>query len=177
MGTLTALWLMLKRVPWKLWAFLALGAAFYAYGEWNDRSGHREGAAEVQGRWDASIARGKEEIARLDRENAASEAKARAEAIAIGESRRRDLQDAIAERDRTIAGLRSGAIKLQDRWASCVSQAQAGDAADLSGGPLRQDELWREIAEQISESDDADSRHARLVEFVQVLRKECEAIQ
>lgn len=141
------------------------------------KAGDKAGAARVQKGWDAAVARGKEEIARIDRENAAAEATAKAEGEAIGEKRRRDLQDSIAERDRTIAGLRAGTVRLQDRWASCVPQAQAGDAADLSSGPVRADELRREIAEQISEADDADSRHARLVEFVQVQQKLCEAVQ
>lgn len=169
-----------------LWAWLAFAvlAAAFVYGERKESQGMTRGLAKglaerdkVQAAWNLAVARGKEEIARIDRENAAAEATAKAEGEAIGERRRRDLQDSIAERDRTIAGLRAGTVRLQDRWASCVSQAQAGDAADLSSGPVRADELRREIAEQISEADDADSRHARLVEFVQVQQKLCEAVQ
>lgn len=151
------------------------------------KAGEKAGADKVQKNWDKAIARGKEEIARLDRENAAAEAKALAEAIAIGESRSRDLQDAIAERDRTIAGLRAGQLRLRKQWAGCLSAAGArqdaespawvdgqagsreGDALDLAGA----------VGQSIFIADDYDSRVTRLQEFVQVqqefMRSACHA--
>lgn len=152
---------------WRLCATLAfacaVAAAFlYARAKWIE-----QGRAEERAKFDLIVRKGREEMIKRDLRNAAAQAKAFANGQAIGESRARDQRDNLAAKDRLIADLRSGNRRLQDRWASCVSRAQAGDAADLSGGPVRADELRREIAEQISEADDADSRHARLVEFVQ----------
>lgn len=157
---------------WRLLLYFALVIAALLYGNHTGKAtGLAKGLKErdkVQASWDDAVARGKAAIAEKDRRNAAAQATAFAKGQAIGESRVRDQQDIIEARDRTIAGLRAGSIRLQDRWAACMSGPQAGDAADLSGGPVRADELRREIAEEISEGFDADSKHARLVEFVQV---------
>lgn len=179
MEWLTLAWKFLRGIPREVWVLLVfLAAVAFAVGYYQNAKNEafKAGEAARQVLWDEAVARGREEIARLDRENAAHEAKARAEAVAIGENRRRDLQDAIAERDRTVAGLRAGTVRLQDKWAACVSQAEAGNTSDPAGRPDGADELRREIAGQISEADDADSKVKRLQEFVQVQQKLCEAV-
>lgn len=178
MGWLTLLWALLKRVDWRVYATLAFACAvaaalLYARHRWID-----EGRAEVQGKWDAAIERGRLEIAELDRQNAAHEATALAEAQNIGEGRVRDLQDELAARDRLIADQRAGTVKLRKLWQGCVSGPQAGDAAEVSGGPVSADELRAESAARIVHyAQDADSKVKRLQEFVQVQQKLCEEIQ
>lgn len=166
-----------------IWAWIAFAAfvAAFVYGEVRDNGGHarglREGlekAAKIQKAWDEAVERGQREIAELDRQNAAREAQAKAEGIAIGESRVRDLQDQIAAQSRLVADLRSGAIRLRQHWQGCLSQAQAGDAAALPGGPVPAEQLRAESAARIVQyAADADSKVKRLQEFVQVQQKLC----
>lgn len=173
-----------------LWAWLAFAvlAAAFVYGEHKENQGMARGMAKglkerdkVQASWDQAVARGKAAIAEKDRLNAIAQARAFERGQAIGERRVRDQQDVIASKDRLIAGLQSGNVRLHDRWKACLSGPQAGDAAAVSGGPVSADELRGEIAGQISEADDADSRIARLIEFQSVLREQaqqtCGAVQ
>lgn len=178
MGWLTLLWSMLRRVNWRVYAMLAFACAvaaalLYARHHWI-----AEGRAEIQGQWDAAIERGRLEIARLDRENAAREATALAEAQSIGESRNRDLQDQLASEKRLVSDLRSGNIRLRQHWQGCVSQAAADGAAAVPGGSVPADQLRSESAGRIiAAADDADSKVKRLVEFVQVQHKLCEEVR
>lgn len=170
-----------------LWAWLAFAvlAAAFVYGERKEAQGMERGLAKglkerdkVQANWDAAVTRGREEIARLDRENAAAEATAKAEGEAIGEERRRDLQDQLASRDRLIADQRNGIVRLRQQWRGCVSQAEGGGTAETAGGLKPADDLrQRDAADLVRIADDADSKVKRLQEFVQVQKKLCEAIQ
>lgn len=55
-------WKFLRGIPWQVWLALAVGAAFYAYGEHKESTGETRGRAEVQARWNAAIERGKAEL-------------------------------------------------------------------------------------------------------------------
>lgn len=173
---LTLAWKFLRAIPLKTWLLLAFLAAVLACLAYAHRHGTLTERAAQEAKLAAMIRRGTEAMAEKDRRNAIAQATAFANGQAIGESRARDQRDNLAAKDRLIADLRYGNRRLQDRWQHCLSGPQAGDAADLSGGPVRADELRREIAEEISEGFDADSRHARLVEFVQVQQRLCEAV-
>lgn len=162
------IWRLLRSIKPQTWLWLLFLAAVIAALAYSHRHGTLAERERQEAKLAAMIRRGTEAIAEKDRHNAIAQAKAFADGQAIGESRVRDQKDIIASKDRLIADLGSGNRKLRDLWQGCLSGPQAGDAADLSGGPVRADELRREIAEQISEADDADSKHARLVEFVHV---------
>jgi hypothetical protein len=166
---------LLKGLPWRLIGLVLFGLAVAAAVLYGAHRLKEAGRDEVRAEWQASIDRGRAEIAELDRQNAAREAEAKAEGIAIGESRARDQRDNLAAKDRLITDLRTGNQRLHDRWQACLSGPQAGDAAAPAGRPDGSDELRREIAGQISEADDADSKVKRLQEFVQVRQKLCEA--
>lgn len=176
---------LLRSIPAKTWRtilYFALVIAALLYGNHTGKAtGLAKGLKErdkVQANWDAAVDRGRKEIARLDRENAAAEAKAKTEAEAIGEKRNRDAIDQIANRDRLIADQRNGIIRLRQLWQGCVSGPKAGDATSLPGGSVSADELRAEgAADLVRIAEDADSRVARLIEFQDVLRKQCEAIQ
>lgn len=177
MGWVTLLWALLKRVDWRLWLLLAF-ACVCVFALWKvHREGVETGRSEVQGRWDAAVDRGLLEIAEMNRKNAALEATALADARNIGEGRVRDLQDELAARDRLIADQRVGTVKLRKLWQGCVSRSQAGDAAEVSGGPVPADELRAAgAADLVRIGQDADSKVKRLQEFVQVQQKLCEAV-
>jgi hypothetical protein len=176
-------WGLLRRVPWQLWIFLALVAAFYVYGERKEAAGETRGRAEVKAQWDEAVARGREEVARLDRENAAKDERARLEAEAVGVQRERDHRDALAEKDRNIAGLRTGTVQLRQQFRACLSQAPAAPADPVSGGPVPAGpvreadarDMAGAVAGSIFIADDAQSRVGRLLEYIGTLQAQCGA--
>lgn len=140
-----------------LWAWLAFAVmlAAFVYGESKEARGMERGLAKglserdkVQAAWNASVARGREEIARLDRDNAAAEAKARAEAIAEGEKHALRLQTALDRKTRDADDLRAGNLKLRHQFQSCLSQAAAGQPAA--------DPFWPDGAEGLRPADSLD---------------------
>lgn len=79
-------------------------------------------------------------IAEFAKAEADAQAKARkaeqalAEGIAKADAKhQQELADAKASRDRTIAGLRSGAIKLRDEWAGCETDRLSSAATGAIG--------------------------------------------
>lgn len=182
---------LLRSIPAKTWRtilYLALVLAALLYGNHTGKAkGLAKGLKErdkVQAAWDQAVDRGRKEIARQDRENAAAEAKAQAEAAAIGEKRNRDLQDAIKDRDSTIARLRTGELRLRKQWVGCLSAAGARQAAAVPSGPMPDADLRGgdaidlagAVGQSIFIAQRDDSRIARLIEFQDVLRKQCQAI-
>lgn len=166
------------RTNWRLCATLAFLCAvaaclLYARSKWIE-----QGRAEERAKFDLIVRKGKEELAKRDRLNAIAQATAFAKGQAIGESRVRDQQDIIADRDRLIADQRAGIVRLRQQWRGCVSQAEGGSSAGGAGGPQPADELRAAGAADIVRiTADADSKVKRLQEFVQVQQKLCEAIQ
>lgn len=170
----TLVWRFLSAIKPQTWLWLLFLAAVIAAVAYSHRHGTMTERAKQEARIATILRKGKEAIAEKDRLNAIAQATAFAKGQAAGESRVRDQKDIIASKDRLIADLGTGNRKLRDLWQGCVSGPQVGDAAALSGGPVPADELRREIAEQISEGFDADSRIARLIEFQGVLRTQAQ---
>lgn len=170
-------WGLLRRVPWQLWIFLAVALAFYVYGEGKEAAGR----AAVQAQWDEAVRKGREEIAQLDRENAAKDEQARLQAEAIGVQRERDHWQAINDRNHLVADLRAGQQRLRQQFAACVSRAPAAPVAPVPGGPVPADpvrpadalDMAGAVGESIYLADDADSRVRRLQEYVATLREQC----
>lgn len=170
-------WLAFIRRTWRVWALLAFalavaGAVAYV---------HRHGTMTERRAQEAKIAemirRGEKAIAEKDRLNAIAQATAFANGQAIGERRVRDQQDQIAARDRLIADQRAGTVKLRKLWQGCLSDAKARDDAAMPSGLVPEDELRAAAAADIVRvGQDADSRVARLIEFQDVLRQQCQAI-
>lgn len=174
-------WGLLRRVPWQLWIFLALVLAFYVYGERKESAGETRGRAAVQSQWDEAVRRGREELARLDRENAAKDERARLEAEAIGVQRERDHWQAITDRNRLVTDLRNGNQQLREQFRACLSQAPAAPAGPVSGGPVPTGPLQpadaRDMAGAVAGSifiaDDAESRVTRLLAYITTLQAQC----
>lgn len=181
---------LLRAIPLRVWLvilFLGAVAAAVLYAGHREnvahRAGLREGRAEVRALWDIAIREGREEIARLDRENAAKDERARLEAQHIGESRERDHAEDLRERDRLASDLRAGNVQLRQQWRACLSRPQAAGAPAVSGGPVQPDplrgadagDMAGAVAGAVFIADDADSRIARLIEFQSVLRAACGA--
>lgn len=179
---------LLRAIPPRVWLVLlflgAVAAAVLYAGHREDvahKAGLREGRAEVQGRWDEAVRLGREEIARLDRENAAKDERARLEAQHIGESRERDHAEDLRERDRLAADLRTGNVRLRQQWRACLSGSQAAGASPVPGGPVQPDplrgadagDMAGAVAESAFMADDADSRVRRLIQFAGTLRAAC----
>jgi hypothetical protein len=180
---LKGLWGLLRRVPWQLWMFLALVLAFYGYGEHKEAAGEERGRAAVQARWDAAVERGRQEIARLDRENAAKDERARLEAEAIGVQRERDHWQAITDRNRLVADLRTGNQQLRQQFRACLSRAPAAPVGPVPGGPVPAGpvrpadalDMAGAVAGSIFIADDAESRVNRLLAYVSTLQTQCGA--
>lgn len=129
-----AIWKLLRGINWRVYATLAFACAvaaalLYARHRWIS-----EGRAEVQQKWDQAVERGNAEIAAENLKRAAKQATAVAEVKAIGEEHARADRAALAEKDRTIAGLRSGAIRVRKQWAGYLSATQADRNAGSAGG-------------------------------------------
>jgi hypothetical protein len=180
---LQSLWGLLRRVPWQVWIFLALVAAFYVYGERKEAAGETYGRAAVQSQWDEAVARGREEMARLDRENAAKDEHARLEAEAIGVQRERDHWQAITDRNRLVADLRNGNQRLRQQFQACVSQAPATPAGPVPGGPVPAGpvrpadarDMAGAVAGSIFIADEAQSKVTRLLGYIGTITAQCGA--
>jgi hypothetical protein len=180
---LQSLWGLLRRVPWQVWIFLALVAAFYVYGERKEAAGEERGRAEVQAKWDDAVERGRQEMARLDRENAAKDETARLEAEATGVQRERDHWQAITDRNRLVADLRNGNQQLREQFRACLSQAPTPPAAPVPGGPVPAGpvrpadarDMAGAVAGSIFIADDAQSRVGRLLEYIGTIKAQCGA--
>jgi hypothetical protein len=128
---LTALsWL--KRVPVKVWAAIAVIVALWAFGSWR----YHSGAASVQARWDAqeAVYAAQREAATLAARK--TEERHRAEYKAIADRFLADQEKANEEADRVIADLRSGNLRLRQRF-TCprVSGASADPPGTVAEAP------------------------------------------
>lgn len=78
----------------------------------------------------ADIAEQRETFERLAR---ATEQRQATEMKAVATKHEQERQDAQADADRTIADLRSGAVRLRDEWAGCETAALVSGAAAGAG--------------------------------------------
>lgn len=128
----------LRKVPWRVWAALALAVAVWwtvdAYG---DRRA-TEAAATVQARWDAqedAYARQRAEATIAARK---VEQRHRAEYRAIAERFLKEQADADKDHANTLARLRAGQLRVRERFTCPSVPGAAGDpgradAADQRG--------------------------------------------
>ena len=120
------LWKWLRRVPWQVWALLALTLAVVAYGQWS----YGRGQDEVQARWDAQEAAYALQRAEAAIEARNVEARHRAEYRAIADRFLKEQADAEQAHAGVIAGLRAGTLRVRQRL---TCPAMPGTAADSTG--------------------------------------------
>lgn len=125
---MTAIWLFLKGIPMWVWIALGLVAAGLLYGSSRFDAGLEKGRIELA----AHLEDDKAATAKFNAETAKKDT-AQAEAIAqIGFRYEREKADALKAQDSVIADLRSGAVRVRDRFRTCpgVSNAPAGSGLD-----------------------------------------------
>jgi hypothetical protein len=175
--TWLAVWAFLKRIPWPLWAFLAIVLAFWWYGEHKESSGK----AQVRAEWAQAVRKGREEIARLDQQNAADDERARILTDGIKRQTDHDNAMALAAKDRTITGLRTGTIQLRRQFQACLSDTQAAGAAPGADEPdpgpgLRGADtldMAGAVGRSIFAGDEADAQIRGWTAYADVLREQC----
>lgn len=142
MDALTMIEIGLRRIPWQLWAALALVLLAWAIHHHGYRAGLEKGRAEL-GAYRTQITKLTEKV-RADTELMEAEQR-EAIAFAVETQRQGDLY-ALQNRDRVIAGLRSGTVRLREHF-TCpavagVPQTPAGAGASdgtEAGGLSRED--------------------------------------
>lgn len=176
-----AAWAVVKRIataiPWWAWLAFALLFAGWLYGERKEAQGRRE----VQAEFDAYKAAQAAE-AEQQRKISAERAKAdQAKSDAIGAKRESDHSSNRLAESQLVADLRSGNRKLRHDLQACLSAPP--DTAGVPGGPVHSDplrggdapDMAGAVGGSIYLADDADSRHARLIEYVELLQATCSA--
>ena len=120
-------WAFLKRIPWQLWAALAVLVLLWGI----HHAGVVQGRAQVQASFNAYKAEVIAETAIAKQKAAAKEAADRAAIVAINEQYRKDVSDAQHEAARLAADLRAGRQRLRQQW-TCPASVP-GAAADPTG--------------------------------------------
>lgn len=151
-------------IPYAREAGALLGLALWAGSLW---LAYDYGGSEAEA--DAAKVRVELANARADAERTARETERKhGEAMtAIAQQHEKDRKDAQAEYARTVAGLRSGAIQLQDRWAGCVAQA-GRSAAELDAAARDREESAARIVQAAREAD------AKIKGLQEIVRKDRE---
>lgn len=142
LGIGKAVWGFLRALPWQAWVAVVLLLLAWAYGHIRYNAGEdvgiRQGAAErdrLAEERDRLIERidlmkaASTRAAELDR---AAHAKQAAAMTAAEQKFTREKADALAEKDRVIAGLRAGNLQLREHWQGC--RAAAGTGAGQGAG-------------------------------------------
>lgn len=119
---------------WLTVMFLAAVAAAMWYAHHSGKIGERSRQEAKQAKAELAM---REEIARLDRQNAAAEATALAQSQASEARHAQRDRDALAAKDRDIADLQRGAVRLRHDLQVALSQAAAGKPA---ADPFRPDD-------------------------------------
>lgn len=158
----------LRRIPWQAWALVALCGLVLAYGHWR----YSAGQADVQARWDAQ-----EAAYALQRAEAAlaarkAEERHRAEYRAIAERFLAEQKKADEKHKTDIADLRSGALRLRQRFA-CPSVAgtpavPSETAGAGPGGLLPEDAEF--LLREAARADEVARRLNALIEAARVGR-------
>lgn len=167
----TGIWGFVSKIPLKVWAVIAVLVAVWFYGGYKERVGVAKQAvvtAKVQGHLDADRAVAKayrEEVKKaISIRLAANARKERADAAAFklaADNLKVQNEKSQREASRTIADLRSGALKLRERF-QCKASPAAGSGSEVAAGTAGGDDpsnagLQKEDAGfLISESDRAD---------------------
>ena len=129
---LTAIWKVLKGIPWQLYALLALVVAIWWHGSAMYGKGYDTANREWQARADKASA---EYQARLIDAQTRAAAEIAAANVRMGEIERNTLaeKEAInAQHEKTLADLRSGALRVRGRF-QCP--ARSGDMSGSTAAP------------------------------------------
>jgi len=131
MGALSVAWLFLKRIPWQLWAVLAVVLMLWGL----YAAGVHAGRAEVQVKFDKHLSadRGAEAIAKQRAK--LKEEQDRAAFAVIGATFDQEKTHAAEKGNAVAAGIRTGAVRLRPQW-TCP----ASDRAEVAGAAQVVDE-------------------------------------
>lgn len=145
---------LLRAIPWQVWAGVALAGLFW----WHGIIAHAEGYADAEAEY-------KDKIANLERayaqEAAAAVSKARAaerrhamELDAISSRLILERAEGYEERDRTIADLRAGNVRLRNEWQGC--KRMPATSAGASGADAEAELRARGAADIVRLAREAD---------------------
>lgn len=126
---LKAVWGWLTGLPWQVWAGLALCVALWGFGHWR----YNAGQDEVQTRWDAAEVAHKALYDEMAAQARVDEARWRADYDAAVSRLTKENDDAAAEHDRVVAGLRAGTVRLRSRF-RCPTGGVPGAPGTAGGG-------------------------------------------
>jgi len=168
--TFLAIWTFLKgiakAVPLWVWLILAIGVAFFVYGEVRDNRGYERGSSERQALWDAAATAAAQEARKTEDgwRKGISEYAYNAELARI--KREQSLQ---ADLD----GLRTGAISVRPRF-RCPVPTTAGATPGYAGpapGPGQPSGLQEsDIGVVLRIGADADDVSARLAQCLNYVK-------
>jgi hypothetical protein len=125
---LGVVWGFLKSLPWQVWA--AAGAL--VIGLWWGEHRHAEGKAEVQAEWNIEKAVMREAYEAARRQGIEAKKKRQARGRWILTELAKEKADALASRDRVIADLRTGALRLRNHW-TCPAGVPAAGTPTAAG--------------------------------------------
>lgn len=130
-------WNFLRGLPWPVWAGAALLAAGWYYGHVRFEAGLAAGYKDrdaVQALFTAHLQADKAAIAKARADAEADRVKRQNEAVAAKAVFEKEKADALAEKDRVIANLRAGTVRLRHEWQGCQAHSDSADAAGDSPG-------------------------------------------
>lgn len=158
-----------RLVPSWVWTAILLAAMAVYFGIAIYGKGINYGRADVQADWDASVERGKAELAKIEREYRAQEHRHAADMARIGREHQEALSDAKANADRTAADLLAGTIRLQKQWRGCPASGVPG----VGPGAIGADEDSGLQAASVGRIDRAVSEcEAHVVSLQQVTQRD-----
>lgn len=178
--TFAAFVALLKGLPWRLIGLALFGLAVAGAVMYGAHRLKESGRNEVQGKWDASVERGRQAIAAQNRLNAIKSAKEAASVQAAQDRQNERNRQALADKDRLLADLQRGTVQLRQQWVGCVSASrarEAGTAAESDAAELRGEgpqSLVGAVAEQIFDADNADAEITLWQTIAQAQQKACE---
>jgi hypothetical protein len=143
MLALTALGKFLSRIPWEVWAFIFIAIVIWMFGNARYDRGYETAKAEAQLIIDKQKAEAQKEKDRL-------QAVMDAEALSLLEK----MEKGYAERDKTISDLRSGNLRLRDKFkCKTTPSASATPRGDGEAGGGLSDEDAEFLVREASRAD------------------------
>lgn len=128
-----AIWEFLAGIPWQAWALAAVALAFW----WHGSAMYERGVIDTDTAWKATV----EKERRVAREKALATERRHADALDAVESKLiLERAKGYEERERVIADLRAGTLRLRKQWQGCradLSKAGAGAGGGDGDAELR----------------------------------------
>ena len=100
-------WAFLAKIPWQVWALLALAAAFFGYGEYRDHKATKRTEARVNAAWEKRQADAQKAFAVAMQKKREQVADLVVDGIAKSDAQERELRDERARHDATFAQLKA----------------------------------------------------------------------